>query len=91
MKPQRSAGALRPSFPIRDRYTVSGLLVGDICFTCECRIVELAGEEGMVLAWCEMRVPRRRRGDGSLGLYFPRALIARRYGSAGVSGAVRIQ
>ncbi len=57
MKPQRSAGPLRPSLPIRDRYTVSGLLVGDICFACECRIVGLAGEEGMVLAWCECAFP----------------------------------
>jgi hypothetical protein len=32
-------------------------VVGDVCFTCECRIVELAGEEGMVLAWCECAFP----------------------------------
>ena len=50
----KSGGAepLRQSFPIRDRYTVSGLVVGDICFACECRILEIGGEEGMVLAWC---------------------------------------
>lgn len=39
-------------FPIRDRFTVSGLVVGDRCFTCLCRVIELAGDEGMVLAWC---------------------------------------
>jgi len=51
------AEALRQSFPIRDRYTVSGLVVGDICFACECRILEIGGEEGMVLAWCECAWP----------------------------------
>lgn len=45
------------NFPIRGRYTVSGLLVGDICFSCECRILELGGDEGMVLAWCECAWP----------------------------------
>jgi hypothetical protein len=44
-------------FPIRDRYTVSGLILGDICFACECRILELGGEEGMVLAWCDCAWP----------------------------------
>jgi hypothetical protein len=47
----------RNSFPIPDHYTVSGLVVGDICFTCECRIVELAGGDGIVLAWCECGWP----------------------------------
>lgn len=42
-----------PPFPVRDRYTVSGLVVGDVCFTCRCRVVEFAGESGMTLAWCE--------------------------------------
>ena len=51
------AEPLRQSFPIRDRYTVSGLVVGDICFACECRILELGGEDGMVLAWCECAWP----------------------------------
>jgi len=32
-------------------------VVGDICFACECRILEIAGEEGMVLAWCECGWP----------------------------------
>jgi len=44
-------------FPIRDRYTVSGLCVGDICFECECRIVEIGGEEGITLAWCDCAPP----------------------------------
>ena len=51
------AEPLRQSFPIRDRYTVSGVVVGDICFACECRILEIGGEEGMVLAWCECAWP----------------------------------
>jgi hypothetical protein len=49
--------SIRDEFPIRDHYTVSGLILGDICFTCECRILELGGEEGMVLAWCECAWP----------------------------------
>lgn len=57
MKARRDAGPHLPNFPIRDRYTVSGLLVGDICFSCECRILELGGDEGMVLAWCECAWP----------------------------------
>ncbi len=57
MKSQSSARPIPQSFPTRDRYTVSGLVVGDICFACECRILELAGEEGMVLAWCECGWP----------------------------------
>jgi hypothetical protein len=32
-------------------------MVGDICFACECRILELAGEGGIVLAWCECGWP----------------------------------
>jgi hypothetical protein len=44
-------------FPIRDRYTVSGHVVGDVCFACRCRIVEFAGYERMVLAWCECDFP----------------------------------
>jgi hypothetical protein len=51
--PRPDSGA----FPIRDRYTVSGLVLGDICFACECRILELGGEEGMVLAWCDCEWP----------------------------------
>jgi hypothetical protein len=38
-------------------HTVTGHVVGDICFACECRILELAGDEGMVLAWCECGWP----------------------------------
>ena len=44
-------------FPIRDRYTVSGLILGDICFACECRILEIGGEKGMLLAWCDCAWP----------------------------------
>jgi hypothetical protein len=44
-------------FPIFDRFTVSGSRVGDICFACECRIVEIGGEEEMTLAWCECVFP----------------------------------
>ena len=55
----RSAGidSIRGQFPIRDRYTVSGLILGDICFSCECRLLELGGDEEMVLAWCECAWP----------------------------------
>jgi len=44
-------------FPVLDRFTVSGSRVGDICFACECCIVEIGGEEGMMLAWCECVFP----------------------------------
>ena len=57
MKYRRSPEPQRSSFPIRDRYTVSGLVVGDICFSCECRIFELGGDDGMALAWCECEWP----------------------------------
>ena len=57
MKYRRSPEPQRSNFPIRDRYTVSGLVVGDICFSCECRILELGGVEGIVLAWCECAWP----------------------------------
>jgi hypothetical protein len=57
VKSRRSTQPQLESFPVRDRYTVSGLVLGDICFACECRILELGGEEGMVLAWCECEWP----------------------------------
>jgi hypothetical protein len=45
-------------FPIPDRFTVSGLVLGDLCLTCLCRVIELGGgEEGMVLAWCDCGWP----------------------------------
>ena len=44
-------------FPIRERRTVSGACVGDICFTCECRVVEIGGERGVTLAWCDCEFP----------------------------------
>jgi hypothetical protein len=44
-------------FPIVERYTVSGHCIGDICFQCECRIVEIRGEEGMMFAWCACAFP----------------------------------
>jgi hypothetical protein len=45
------------STPFLDRYNVAGLVVGDICFECECRIIELGGDDAMVLAWCECGWP----------------------------------
>ena len=44
-------------FPVRERYTVSGHLVGGICFECECRIVAIGGEDGITLAWCDCALP----------------------------------
>jgi hypothetical protein len=44
-------------FPIVERYTVSGHGVGDICFECECRILEIGGEDGLTLAWCDCAFP----------------------------------
>jgi hypothetical protein len=55
-QPER-AEALRQAFPIRDRYTVSGHVVGDVCFTCRCRVLEIGGDDGMVLAWCGCEWP----------------------------------
>lgn len=49
--------ATRVQFPIPDRRTVCGLVVGDLCFTCRCRVIEIAGDEGMVLAWCDCGWP----------------------------------
>jgi len=49
--------ATRVEFPVRDRYTVSGLVVGDLCFTCRCRVIEIAGDEGIALAWCDCGWP----------------------------------
>ena len=61
MRP-RAGGRQRDSsgesgFPVRDRYNVAGHVVGDICFECECRILEIGGDDGMVLAWCECAWP----------------------------------
>lgn len=47
----------RGEFPVRDRWTVSGLLVGDLCFACGCRVIEIAGDEETSLAWCECGWP----------------------------------
>ena len=44
-------------FPTPDRFTRSGKRVGDICFECECRILEIGGPDGMLLAWCECGWP----------------------------------
>lgn len=44
-------------FPTPDRFTRSGKRVGDICFECECRILEIGGPGGMLLAWCECGWP----------------------------------
>jgi hypothetical protein len=56
-KARKDAGPIRQGFPIRDRYTVSGHVVGDFCFTCRCRVVEFAGDERIVFAWCECDFP----------------------------------
>ncbi|MEO8191508.1 MAG: hypothetical protein ABI682_14295 [Acidobacteriota bacterium] len=45
------------SFHSPDRYTRSGHTVGDICFECECRIFEIGGPEGLLLAWCDCGYP----------------------------------
>ncbi len=45
------------SFPTPDRTTRSGHVVGDICFECECRILEIGGPEGLLLAWCDCGYP----------------------------------
>jgi len=42
-------------YPVK-RYTVSGLRVEDICFECECRVLELHGED-VTLAWCHCVIP----------------------------------
>ena len=44
-------------FPQPDRFTFSGKRVGDICFECECRILEIGGPGGMLLAWCDCGWP----------------------------------
>jgi hypothetical protein len=44
-------------FPAPDRFTLSGKRVGDICFECECRILEIGGPDGMLLAWCDCGWP----------------------------------
>ena len=56
MKEEHSGRRIQ-EFPIGDRYTVSRLCVGDICWTCECRIVQIGGENGMALAWCDCSLP----------------------------------
>ena len=45
------------AFPTPDRFTMSGKPVGEICFECECRILEIGGPDGMLLAWCECGWP----------------------------------
>ena len=56
MKEKRARDLGDEEFPIRERYTVSGLCVGDLCFVCGCRIVEIAGE-GISFAWCTCSYP----------------------------------
>jgi hypothetical protein len=53
----RKSGGGGAEFPSGDRFTVSGLIAGDVCFACECRVVEIGGEEGMRLAWCDCVFP----------------------------------
>jgi hypothetical protein len=31
--------------------------VGGICFDCECRVLEIASEHAMTLAWCDCDFP----------------------------------
>jgi hypothetical protein len=59
MKGKRPADpqALEDSFTKAGRWTVSGLRLGGICFECECRILEIGGEEGITLAWCDCDLP----------------------------------
>jgi hypothetical protein len=57
MKKSESAARAVGEFPVLDRFTVSGSRIGDVCFACECRIVEIGGEEGMMLAWCDCVFP----------------------------------
>ncbi|MDQ6893482.1 MAG: hypothetical protein M3167_12480 [Acidobacteriota bacterium] len=49
--------AVRETFPTPDRFTRTGKRVGDICFECECRILQIGGPDGMLLAWCECGWP----------------------------------
>jgi hypothetical protein len=53
MEPIRASG----DFPTAYRITVSGHVIGDLCFDCECRVVAIGGPEGMRLAWCECTLP----------------------------------
>jgi hypothetical protein len=54
--------AVTDGFPIPTRWTVSGLRVGGICFDCECRVLEFAGENDMRLAWCDCWFPEDHHG-----------------------------
>jgi hypothetical protein len=56
-RPRSPVSPPRQGFPIRDRHTVSGHVVGDICFTCRCRVLEFVGDERIVFAWCECGFP----------------------------------
>ena len=53
MKPIPEPGG----FPAAYRIAVSGHVVGDLFFGCECRVVEICGPGGMRLAWCECAFP----------------------------------
>ena len=44
-------------FPMADRVNRSGHAIGEVCFACECRILEIGGPDGIVLAWCECAWP----------------------------------
>lgn len=43
--------------PVRERYNVSGLCLGDLCFVCESRVLEIRGEARITLAWCSCDFP----------------------------------
>ncbi|MDQ2978610.1 MAG: hypothetical protein M3R62_05280 [Acidobacteriota bacterium] len=55
--PSVSRGDVGESFPVPDRFARGGKCVGDICFECECRILETGGPDGLLLAWCECAWP----------------------------------
>lgn len=57
IQPSVSRGDVGVSFPVPDRFTRGGKCVGDICFECECRILEIGGPDGVLLAWCECAWP----------------------------------
>ncbi len=44
-------------FPVVERYTVSGLCLGELCLVCESRVLEIGSLEAMTLAWCDCAFP----------------------------------
>jgi hypothetical protein len=63
LKPEAGKRTLTKDFPYPvQRFTVSGLLVGGICFDCECRVLEFAGDNDIRLAWCDCGFPEDHHG-----------------------------